>query len=264
MYLTGSDVHEDVNEPDFEKANGSKLLKGRIFYLSFDDDNLIIVLKELGGQISTVLEQTVTHVITRNLKTKKIINFPNVYTRGCYALQKSLNNNPYQTVFEKAKRLGCKLADLQTFVMKLREITEIRRNQTEKLIVKAYIQGRLRRTAYGWVVSLKEPFIKVEDQSEKYKPLWCELDSWPEITYDDKDAVFRANNCKTARKSFKRKDRDFCEHWNEYFSGNTNDHCKTEKHKSIVTAPGYWDAVDYSLNKLPSVQDLCRRMALKQ
>ncbi|XP_065840063.1 protein DBF4 homolog B-like isoform X2 [Oscarella lobularis] len=125
------------------------------------------------------------------------------------------------------------------------------------------------------VWKLEPPFIKVEDMSRKYQPLWIQLKAWPTININSaaRGEDGGAGGCpfggvpkhKTARRrdSLQQKKSGYCECCCENFV-NIDLHLKSEKHRSFAENDENYAAVDAVIAKGLSLEEFFKREEEKE
>ncbi|KXJ06148.1 Protein DBF4-like B [Exaiptasia diaphana] len=161
------------------------------------------------GQSSTTAERSTTTTDNSEVvKDKRIENM----------------NSGDRRVVSSALKNGLKVLSFEDLRNLLRQMNQ----KPETLNTKATVKVR----------KLKPPFIKIEDQSRQYRPIFKEFKKWPTITFSDQDVLIKGETKKKKKKTL------FCEHCQEFDIKNLDKHLKSMKHRTIVSQKGYWDGVD--------------------
>ena len=104
---------------------------------------------------------------------------------------------------------------------------------------------------------LKPPFIKVEDQSRKFCPIFKEFERWPALDAEGDHDRVSERAMRVVEKVEK------ITHCGEYvLKSQLEIHRNGERHRSLTRQTGYWDNVNASISKLPSLtefEDNCRK-----
>jgi hypothetical protein len=140
----------------------------------------------------------------------------------------------------------------------------------------ANIKGKLRSItpSTSKVRCLKSPFIKVEDHSQKYKPLWLHMDHWPTINYGsnpgmspfDMDSKSREKTqhretTMANRQHFKphRKRKGYCECCFQQFD-DFHVHLKSLQHTEFASNPENYKQVDESIKQGVTFEEFLTKM----
>lgn len=145
-------------------------------------------------------------------------------------LATALSSPNYQkkTLQEKAKEFGFEIFSVSEFKKKLNEITiyERKDNSPADNEEPAHPQET---SAQG----LRAPFIKVEDQSRKHRPIFKEFDVWPTIDFES-PTVWKGGHSRHKKYSGTRRQKErFCECCQCPFT-DLNNHLESKEHRSFA------------------------------
>ena len=224
--------------------------KERTFFFMFEDNfqfrNIVV---DLGGKVEEFFDVLkVTDLVVNSRKTVcQPVQF-NTYSRGqrainCSSKYFSLSVSYDTKIVDIAEKNNISVYTKNEFY---RLVQSEKRNRNELTELKA------QRRKPAKIRELKPPFIKVEDQSRGFCPIFKELDKWPTLDVEEDRESERAE-----RGLQKVDKKTYCEHCEEHvLNSQLEMHCKGERHKSIVQQPGYWKNVDALISKLPSLKEL--------
>lgn len=261
--LVDNQSEGEINERKTnDRAEGnisiSKLFNERTFFFMFEDGssqcrNRVV---DLGGKVEDFFD--VVKVTDLVVKRKKggplpLAKFTDTYSRGQRAL--NCSSRGY------SPRFTAKIVDIAL----KNKISVHTKEEFDQLVISRkphrnktpMMQDRKREK----VKKLKPPFIKVEDRSRKFCPIFKEFVKWP--TFDVEEDHGRVPEQFVVEKM---KKRIYCEHCEEYvFESQLEMHCDGKRHKSITREEGYWSRVDALISKLPSPEEFetnCREKKL--
>lgn len=206
-----------------------------------------------GVRVSQFLCKGETHLITdrqRNVQPERVakaLRKFSPYSRPACTDKKALSstNNSQRDIFTKALALNVEIVPPQT-VRSVLDATHRSTNVRKKVIK---VQCR----------KLKPPFIKVEDQSRKYRPLVKEFSQWPAIESQTNKSFSNKNTVLLKEKA------NFCENCNVFIHHkDLNSHLKSDLHQNIyISHEGYYDAVDNAMQNIPTLEEFVEKVQSK-
>ena len=216
--------------------------KERKFFMFEDDSgqcrNYVI---ELGGKVEeffdvlTITDLVVDRKIDGSVQPVKF----NTYSRGKRAINCSAKRfSPRFNVVALKNNISV-LTKGEFYQL----IQSERAHRSEAQVVQETKQANVRK--------LKPPFIKVEDQSRRYSPIFREFEKWPGLEIEDDYDSAPERPTYVAVKVEKRV---YCEQY--VLKSQLEMHCNGEGHKSITRQTGYWNNVDALISKLTSLTEL--------
>ncbi|XP_051894570.1 uncharacterized protein LOC127582952 [Pristis pectinata] len=191
-------------------------ISGKAFYLDLPDNKstklLEGVLKKMGGTIESFLSKEVTYVISNskeaNLRSKSanLASAPNrkslkndqansshsiyfrngqMISRGKRLLEKVIKNNECGVVnstLANARSWGVKILHLDDLLayFEKRGVKKLL-NANRKTLGNEHSSNYVYKS--NKVGKLKQPFLKIEDSSRHYKPLYHQFVNYPELNY---------------------------------------------------------------------------------
>ena len=255
--------HAETSEPrdseeDDDKKNGDKLegnsstncefsyFKDKTFFLMFEDDgsrckNIIV---ELGGRVEEFFDvQKVTDLVVNNRESVGQPSSPkfNKYSRGQRAINRCVKKHPPGYTYDAkivdiSEKNNISVHTKESFF----QLTKIEKQNRDKHI------APVQRRRHVQVRKLRPPFIKVEDQSGNFCPIFKEFDKWPSLGLEEDPPTLALGEAKRMQSKI------YCEHCAQYvLKSQLEIHCSGERHKSIVQQPGYWSNVDELISKFP-------------
>eukprot|EP00794_Sanderia_malayensis_P005352 gene5352-6023_t len=186
-------------------SQDTKPLMDWVFYLDLQNNGNIKSLRRkiehFGGKVEEFLSKDVSCVITnkdiqgteplrrspRNKISNAQLNKPMTRAQGILAKAKhkqKSGRDKTTNVVAIAKGLGIKVKQIDDVMNWLkRKEMEIGRGavDNEQRVLRSQVNGNQNNSNTR---QLKSPFIKIEDQSRSYKPLFQELNQWPTIHFD--------------------------------------------------------------------------------
>ena len=101
------------------------------------------------------------------------------------------------------------------------------------------------------VRKLREPFLKVVDQSERFRPLVLEMKEWPDAL-----TMFSRGESTLCTARLKRpKKITFCELCSNDFL-DLNTHLNSKEHIQNASDPKNWTGVDALISKMPTMEQI--------
>ncbi|XP_075702463.1 protein DBF4 homolog B [Rhinoderma darwinii] len=182
----------------------SIIFAGKLFYLDLPHNKqtqlLITSICSLGGVIESFLSKDVNYVVTRNKKaadvahgasssrkggrsqpptTEKIERIP--YSRGKQLLKKVVQTQECSSILTSACSWGVCILHVDEVLEYLECSTQRRANRSTAGKGPGGIGQTLK------VGKLKTPFLKIEDQSRKYRPIHFSFSKFPECSFISSD-----------------------------------------------------------------------------
>ncbi|XP_056404308.1 protein DBF4 homolog B [Hyla sarda] len=173
---------------------------GKLFYLDLPHSKQTQLLTKaicsLGGIIESFLSRDVNYVVTGNRKAtvttigdsgerkgsssrhptkEKIEKTP--YSRGKQLLRKVVHSQECSSVLSSARSWGVSILHVDELLEFLEVFTQRRANKP------AEGKGSCAAGQKVKVGKLKSPFLKIEDQSRKYRPIHCSFSNFPECSF---------------------------------------------------------------------------------
>ncbi|XP_069760917.1 uncharacterized protein [Narcine bancroftii] len=201
---------------EYEDTTLKIQISGKAFYLDLPDNKstkfLEDVLKKMGGKIESFLSKEVSYLISnrkeaalrsksansasaptwkhlRNCQTNPShsINFRNgqMVSRGKRLLEKAIKNNECgagNSTLANARSWGMKILHLDDLLAYLekRGARKLLNANRKTLNTGCSIPSIYKSTKVG---KLKPPFLKIEDSSRNFKPLYHQFVNYPELNY---------------------------------------------------------------------------------
>ncbi|XP_075033423.1 protein DBF4 homolog B isoform X2 [Mixophyes fleayi] len=178
-------------------------ISGKVFYLDLPHSKqtqlLAKAIYKMGGVIEGFLSKDVDYMVTRNRKAAVIVNGDlgdrregrlerqtakkmetTPCSRGKQLLKKVIQNQECSSVLSSARSWGVCILHVDEVLDYLMLPTHRSKKTTEE----SGSDCRRRTLKIG---KLKRPFLKIEDQSRKYRPLQCSFSSFPEFSFISSD-----------------------------------------------------------------------------
>ncbi|XP_077316216.1 protein DBF4 homolog B [Lithobates pipiens] len=175
--------------------------KGKLFYLDLPHNKntqlLTKAICRLGGVIEGFLSRDVNYLVTGSRKALDNVNgslvtsrrgghckrqaaenVEPVLCRGKQLLKKAIQNQERSNVLANANSWGVCILQVDEILKHLEHSTH---SASKTVVGKGAAGAKGAKTVK--VGKLKCPFLKIEDQSRKYRPLQCCLSSFPEISF---------------------------------------------------------------------------------
>lgn len=173
-------------------------------------------------------------------------------------------NYPKETLQEKALRLGFEVISIFEFSQKINEMLN---TQTTNHVISVQNEPRIctsvDRQDKGIIRKLKAPFIKIEDRSGKYRPLFKEFDTWPTFDFDSSSECEQGESNHLKKYKTKNKERvKFCECCQCHFK-NLDDHLESKEHRSFAENNKNYEALDKLIKKGQTLGDFLRNKLRK-
>ena len=249
--LQDSEDDDDIKNADKLEGNSStncdfSYFKDKAFFLMFeeDDSHCKNIIVGLGGRVQEFFDvQKVTDLVVNNGKSAGQPSSPkfNPYSRGQRAINCCSKKCPPGYTYDAkivdiSEKNNISVHTKESFF----QLAKIEKQNRKKHITS------VQRWKHVQVRKLKPPFIKVEDQSGNFRPLFREFDKWPSLELEEDPPKLAL--CEARRMESK----IYCEHCAQYvLKSQLEIHCGGERHQSIVQQPGYWSNVDELISKFP-------------
>uniref|UniRef100_A0A8C5WHV8 DBF4-type domain-containing protein n=1 Tax=Leptobrachium leishanense TaxID=445787 RepID=A0A8C5WHV8_9ANUR len=181
---------------------------GKSFYLDLPPNKhtqvLTKAITKLGGVIESFLSRDVNYVVTGNKKVTGPASKDSTSakggardtqckttttgiesthcSRGKQLLKKVIQSQECNSVLASARSWGVTIVHVDD-ILEYIEFLENRRTKIRATKGK----GENCTKASRKVAKLKSPFLKIEDQSKKYRPIHCMFSSFPEVSFEPSD-----------------------------------------------------------------------------
>ncbi|XP_063816042.1 protein DBF4 homolog B [Pseudophryne corroboree] len=181
------------------------IFKGKLFYLDLSRSKQTQILAKaickMGGVIEGFLSKDVHYVVTGSRETsgivkgrsgdkrevclqrqatKKMKTTP--CSRGKQLVKKVIQNQECSSVLTSARSWGVSILHVDEILDYFELPTHTNKNAEERA------SGCTKQTLKGFTVGkLKCPFLKIEDHSQKFRPLQCSFTSFPELSFISSD-----------------------------------------------------------------------------
>ncbi|XP_040187181.1 protein DBF4 homolog B isoform X2 [Rana temporaria] len=170
--------------------------KEKLFYLDLPHNKstqfLTKAICRLGGVIEGFLSRDVNYVVTGSRKALDNVNGSSVTSRrGGHCKRQAAEN--VEPALCRGKQLLKKaiqnqersnvLANAHSWGVCILQVDEVLEHFTHSASKTAVEKGGAKGVKTVKVAKLKSPFLKIEDQSRKYRPLQCCFSSFPEISF---------------------------------------------------------------------------------
>ncbi|XP_028815257.1 protein DBF4 homolog B [Denticeps clupeoides] len=180
------------------RSPGPRPLKGKSFYMdltkSRQSAQVADAVTRLGGTVESFLNKDVDYVVTGSREAGKALPSkgsggretprPEVCgSRGRALLEKAIRNNERcqgSGVLANARSWGVKIFYVDDFLVYVNVLAE-RCKQSSKRAEKKPGEAAARRVVRAAV--LKSPYLKVEDSSRTFRPLYCQSMKLPALNY---------------------------------------------------------------------------------
>ncbi|KAM4691934.1 protein DBF4 homolog B [Rhinophrynus dorsalis] len=281
---------------------------GKSFYMDLPPNKqtqlLAKAIGKLGGVIESFLSRDITYVVTGSRKVAGTASGSTARTRrggsrcqaaerketvhcsrGKQLLKKALHSQEYSSVLTSARSWGVCILYVDGILYYIMLISLLEREM--KTLFQKDDVNLLRIHAvpepsclfqsvslHPSVGKLKSPFLKIEDQSRKYRPLHCSFSSFPEFSFISSDKS-PFETVQTPNRSYKEKDpgehgaeeveraqvkrrRGYCECCEETYE-HLSEHLVGDQHYQFATNPSHYLDIDNLAAQLP-----CDLMELSQ
>ena len=218
-----------------------------------DMEDLKETVHECGGTVSQFLNKDVTHILTSQrsisgvTQKQKSIAY-GIQSRAAMILERALHssqtkalNSTSGDLIARGQTMGIKIVHITTFLQNVKAHSDCTYNR-------AKVDNS--PTTNVRVHKLKPPFIKIEDHSHQFRPLFRQFDKWP--TIEDFDHVTEDKEQPVRNKHSRN---NYCENCLVHFD-NLATHLRSELHKNIVGQNGYYREVDKIIRTMPSLEEL--------
>ena len=217
--------------------------------------HVISHLKKSGIEVCQFFHKKITHLITSNRcidmekrersTSKQLLTDPS--SRGALILSRATKKEKKISILEKAKNFGVKITSIDEVELD----SLLREKKTASTLPRQSnlegTNGNVEMPSEVKVRTLREPFMKVVDRSQCYRPLILEMKEWP----DALTMFSQGANVLDAEMERKRRI-TFCELCNESFS-DLQTHLNSHKHTKNASNPKTWEGVDALISKMPTM-----------
>ncbi|XP_068118744.1 protein DBF4 homolog B [Hyperolius riggenbachi] len=182
--------------------------KGKSFYLDLPHNKhtqlLTKAICSLGGVIEGFLSRDVHYVVTRSSKAldgsseglasdkkggrgkrQATENVEPPLCRGKQLLKKAIQNQECSSVLANARSWGVSIVHVNEVLACMERSTVGAKSAEVRVGARKPVK----------VAKLKIPFLKIEDQSRKYRPIHCCFSSFPEVSFTSSDGSPFETNC---------------------------------------------------------------------
>lgn len=185
-------------------------------------------------------------------------------------LATALNSSNYQkkTLQEKAQQFGFKVFSVSEFKKKLNELTISKRRDYSPADTGEPGPQHIYRNEHAHpnetsAQGPRAPFIKVEDHSGQYRPIFKEFDVWPTIDIDS-PTVWKGGNSRHLKNSGKQGEIErFCECCQCHYT-NLNSHLESKEHKSFAENDKNYEAIDKLIKRGLSLDEFVKNAITKR
>ena len=236
-------------------------MRGKKIFLqtSQDSDSLVKDINSLGGTVCQFLSKHVDYVVIDSFdklsRQEQTDVANNKGSRAQILLAKALKSTNYKqqqkSLQEKSREFGFKIISVPEFKKNI--LTEIATSKEKESIAAEPKQER------AIVRSLKPPFIKVEDHSGRYRPLFKEFDVWPSFDFESSTDYDVGGNRKEKNHTRKQEIVRFCECCECHFT-NFDEHLQSKQHRSFAENDQNYESLDKVIKRGPSLDDYLKKV----
>ena len=248
-------------------ANCNPVMNGWRIYVhgeSGKENKLLDLLECHGAKIQVFFSKNIAHcVINRTEMSAKVksvaLNDRQFMTRGQQMLIKRRVSEKKISVIDQCKKWNVKVMGWECikriFFDLCKSCVVVQRDIGRK---SSALRGKSQeeKVVTTWVRRLKSPFIKVEDQSGKYRPLVREFRRWPVINFDSHhhgcpfDDSSDDEHDHKIQKTKSLQNKGYCECCRVHFE-NYNLHLKSKQHTDLARNPDNYKELDTLIAKYP-------------
>ncbi|XP_053308741.1 protein DBF4 homolog B [Spea bombifrons] len=243
---------------------------GKLFYLDLPPNKQTQLLTKavgrLGGVIESFLSRDVDYVVTGNKKvtgggSARYQNAGGIesahYSRGKQLLKKVIQNQDCSSVLTNACSWGVSILHVDAVLEYLEHLDCQPQNGISDRPIEGKADASVKPSRK--VGKLRGLFLKIEDQSRKFRPLQCTFSSFPDISYASSDRS-PFETVQTPNSTHKEKEpgeqeedqgekrpqtkrKGYCECCDETYE-HLNEHLVSERHCRFALIPSHYKLID--------------------